>query len=67
MEARQVVPNPRIAAGSTVACYWLRLLRCTKVNKQHEDLKKLLSTLDIGSHSNAGHEPLPEAGAQRTL
>jgi hypothetical protein len=29
--------------------------------------KKLLPTLDIGSHINAGAQPLPEAEAQRTL
>jgi hypothetical protein len=29
--------------------------------------KNLLTTLDIGSHSNAGRQLLPEAGAQRTL
>jgi hypothetical protein len=27
----------------------------------------LLPTLDIGSHSNAGRQLLPEAGAERTL
>jgi len=34
-----VVPNPRIAAGSTVVFYWLRLFRCTEVKKHHADLK----------------------------
>ena len=29
--------------------------------------KKLLPTLDIGSHINAGAHLLPKAGAQRTL
>src|SRR5215831_10963571 len=29
--------------------------------KYHEDLKKLLLTLDIGSHINAGRQLLPEA------
>jgi hypothetical protein len=29
--------------------------------------KKLLPTLDIGSHINARLQLLPEAGAQRTL
>src|SRR5437870_9487691 len=29
--------------------------------------KKLLPTLDIGSHSNAGHQARREAGAQRRL
>jgi hypothetical protein len=33
----------------------------------HDDLPKVLPTLDIGSHRNARHEPLLEAGAQRTL
>jgi len=32
-DASQVVTNPRIAAGSTVACYWLRLFRCTEDKK----------------------------------
>ena len=32
-----------------------------------EDLKKLFPTLDIGSHSNAGPEPRPEAEAKRKL
>jgi hypothetical protein len=54
-----VVPNPRIAAGSTVVCYWLRLFRCTKDKKHHEDLKNLLTTLDIGSHINAAGERRP--------
>jgi hypothetical protein len=32
--------------------------------KKHEaDVKKLLPTLDIGSHINAGHEQRPEAAA----
>jgi hypothetical protein len=44
--------NPRIAAGSTVGCDWLRLFECTKVKKRHEDLQKLRPTLDIGSHIN---------------
>jgi hypothetical protein len=37
--------------------------------QHHHDLKKLLPTLDIGSHSNARFQPLPEAGArhERTL
>jgi hypothetical protein len=30
--------------------------------KHHENLKKSLATLDIGSHSNAGGEPPLEAG-----
>jgi len=29
-EASKVVANPRIAAGSTVVSYWLRLFRCTE-------------------------------------
>jgi len=32
-----------------------------------EDLKKLFPTLDIGSHSNASLQLLPEAGAERRL
>jgi hypothetical protein len=32
-EASQVVANPRIAAGSTVGSYWLRLFRCTEDKK----------------------------------
>jgi hypothetical protein len=35
-----VVANPRIAVGSTVVSYWLRLFRCTEVKQQYEDLKK---------------------------
>jgi hypothetical protein len=37
--------------------------------KHHENLKNLLPTLDIGSHSNAKPELLPEAGVryERTL
>jgi hypothetical protein len=34
---------------------------------EEADVKKLLPTLDIGSHINAGHELLPKAGAKRTL
>ena len=41
------------------------------MDKRHwdedENVKKLLPTLDIGSHINAGAEPPPTAGAQRTL
>jgi hypothetical protein len=37
--------------------------------KHHENLKKSLATLDIGSHSNASLQLLPEAGAtqERTV
>ena len=35
----KVLPNPRRAAGSTGVFYWLRLCRCTKGKKQHENLK----------------------------
>jgi hypothetical protein len=35
--------------------------------KHHENLKNLLPTLDLGRHSNARFQLLPEAGAQRTL
>jgi hypothetical protein len=37
--------------------------------KHHENLKKSLATLDIGSHSNARFQPPLEAGAtqERTL
>jgi alpha-beta hydrolase superfamily lysophospholipase len=68
-EARKVVPNPRRAAGSTVVLYWLRLFSCAKANKHHEDLKKLLPTLDVGSHSNARFQARRAAGArhERTL
>jgi hypothetical protein len=55
--------NPRIAAGSTVVCDGLRLFSCTKVQKPPEDLKKLPPTLDIGSHINAGAQPLLVAAA----
>jgi hypothetical protein len=48
-----VGPNPRIAAGSTVALYWLRLFRCPEVKKYHAELNNRLTTLDMGSHSNA--------------
>jgi hypothetical protein len=40
---------------------WLRLFRETKGKKYEADGKKLLSTLDIGSHINAGPQPLLEA------
>src|SRR5262249_36408585 len=72
-EARQVVPNPRISAGSTVVLYWLRLFRSTSRSTTGKnadaDLKKLRPTLDIESHINAAPQPLPEAGARhkRTL
>ena len=65
--ARKVVPNPRRAAGSPVVSSWLRLFAWAKVKTMMQTSKKLFPTLDIGSHSNAGPEPLPEAGAQRTL
>ena len=40
-DASQVVANPRIAAGSTVGSYWLRLFRCTEDKKHLDDLKKV--------------------------
>jgi hypothetical protein len=55
--------NPRRAAGSTVVFSWLRLFRCTEDKKHHEDLKNLLPTFDIGSHSNATLQAPLEAGA----
>jgi hypothetical protein len=41
--------------------YWLRLCRCIKVKNQYEDLKTVRAALDIGSHINAGRQPLPKA------
>jgi hypothetical protein len=35
--------------------------------KNEADVKKLLPTLDIGSHINAAPQPLPKAGAERRL
>jgi hypothetical protein len=35
--------------------------------KNEADVKKLLPTLDIGSHINASLQLLPEAGAERRL
>jgi hypothetical protein len=35
--------------------------------KTNENVTNLQPALDIGSHINAGPEPLPEAEAQRTL
>ncbi|MGH8066200.1 MAG: hypothetical protein ACRERE_13400 [Candidatus Entotheonellia bacterium] len=51
------------------ATHWLRLCPCTKAIKPQADLTQLRPTLDIGSHINARHEPLPELGAtqERTL
>src|SRR6266851_9624586 len=66
-EARKVGANPRRAAGSTVVSSWLRLFSCTKVQTTLKTYKKLFPTLDIGSHSNAGPEPHPEAEAERKL
>src|SRR4029453_14262274 len=31
--------TPRVGAGATVVSYWLRLCRCTKGKKQHENGK----------------------------
>jgi hypothetical protein len=57
-------PNPRIAAGSTVASDWRRLFPCPREKTHHGDLKQLYSTLDIGSHINAQHVPIrPGHGA----
>jgi hypothetical protein len=47
--------------------YWLRRFRETQGKTYETDVKKLLLTLDIGSHINARPEPRLEAGAQRTL
>jgi hypothetical protein len=38
-----------------------------KGKKHDADVKKLLPTLDIGSHSNAGHQARREAEAKRKL
>jgi hypothetical protein len=46
---------------------WLRLFQGAKGQRYDADLKKLLPTLDIGSHINAAPQPRLEAGAQRTL
>ena len=45
--------------------YWLRLFRETKGKNDDADVKKLLPTLDIGSHINARLQPPPEAAAER--
>jgi Transposase IS116/IS110/IS902 family len=66
-ETRQVVTNPRRSAGSPGAFYWLRLCRCPREKTTMKTDKRESSTLDLGSHLNARHEPLPEAGAERTL
>ena len=42
---------------------WLRLFPCTQDKMTNEDLKKLATTLDIGSHINARLQLLPEARA----
>jgi hypothetical protein len=47
--------------------YWLRLFRSTKGKNDAADVKKLLPTLDIGSHINARPEPLPKAEAKWAL
>jgi hypothetical protein len=68
-DARQVVANPRRAAGSPVGSDWLRLFRGPADKNSMKTSKNLLPALDMGSHSNARPEPLPEAGAtqERTL
>jgi hypothetical protein len=43
--------------------YWLRLFQGAKVQRYYADLKKLLPTLDIGSHINAGPQAPPMAEA----
>jgi hypothetical protein len=62
-----VVLNPRIAAGAPVASYWLRLFQCTTGKKYDADLKKLFTSLDIGSHINARPQLRPKAVAKRRL
>jgi hypothetical protein len=42
---------------------WLRLFPSTKGKQHHENLKKLLPTLDIGSHINARHQARRAVGA----
>jgi hypothetical protein len=56
--------HPRIAACSTVGFYWLRLFRETKGKNYAADVKKLLPTLDIGSHINATLQAPPIAEAR---
>ena len=48
---------------------WPRLFRETKGKNQDADVKKLLATLDISSHSNARFQARLEAGVryERTL
>ncbi len=55
----RVGTTPRIAAGSIVACSWLRLFRCPRTQISWHPK---LATLDIGSHSNAGRQRLSETG-----
>jgi hypothetical protein len=60
-DARQVIANPRRAAGSTVVSDWLRRFRGTEDNNIKKTSKNLLPTLDMGNHSNARGELRPTA------
>jgi hypothetical protein len=42
-------------------------LPLTKGTRRKNMEKHRQATLDLGSHTNAGPEPLPEAGAERTV
>jgi hypothetical protein len=47
--------------------YWLRLFRETQGKNDDADVKKLLPTLDSGSHINAAAQLRLEAAAKRRL
>jgi transposase len=55
--------QPTASSGIHRRDAWLRLFRETKGKNSAADVKKLLPTLDIGSHSNARFQPPLEAEA----
>jgi hypothetical protein len=55
-------PQPTAISVINRRSYWLRLFRETKGNNDDADVKKLLPTLDIGSHINATDSSLFSQG-----
>ena len=67
-DASQVGANPRIPAGSTDGCDWLRLFRWTTVPRGHPleetGLRMFTRALDIGSHTNATLQARPNSRSE---
>jgi hypothetical protein len=63
-DASQVVPNPRIAAGSTVGFTGPVSFHVQRSRTIMKPSKKLSPTVDIGSHINAMAQPRPSVASK---